>query len=119
MRFEQCRRGRSPLDEASGLNEMPAFAVTKRRISGALKEVRTFLDAAKEKMRRRFPLSAGAFGLEKELIELLPHLGRNLFAHLPGVLASCAHARDDRGLVLGVKGQGLGHAVGIGLCVRA
>lgn len=50
MRFDQRRRSASSLHEASGLNEVPAFAVAERRISDALKEMRTFLDAAKEKM---------------------------------------------------------------------
>ena len=68
---------------------MPALAVAHGRIGYTLEEINTLFDAVEEFMRLGVPdlLHAGLLDLQEETVELLPHLGTDVLAHLPRIFA--------------------------------
>src|SRR5215204_1219298 len=103
------------LDVAPDLYELPALAVVHRRVGDALEKVRTLLYRAEEFVRGDIPdvVEPRLLDLQKEPVELLPHLGADLLAHLPQVLARGGDAGHDGGLVRDVERHRLGDAVGV------
>jgi hypothetical protein len=90
------RGGRSrALDGPSDLNVVPPLGVNHRRVGDSLKHVRGFLDVRVERRPARSPAAAD---VQVQPVQLLPHLGADLFADLPGILTRGSHARFD-GLV--------------------
>src|SRR6185295_20005102 len=79
--------------------------------------MRAVLYVAKKAMRRCWPFIVGARppDLQIQFVELLPHLGGNLFAYLPRILPTCLHAGDYRLRYFCVKSERLGQLVWIQL----
>src|SRR5262245_23178858 len=118
MDIEQTRRSASPFNEASHLNELPAFAMGHRRISDSLKQVQALRDRAKELMRSNVPelLHVATPELQEGAIEVFPHLRANLLADMTQVVPGHRKARHNRTGIGCVESHCLGDLVGIVSC---
>ena len=104
---EQHRDRAGPLGELAELHEPPALAVAHRRFGRAVEGVGAFADQRHQAHDRGGVLRVH-FGLDdlvEQPVQLLPHLGADLLAHLRGVLARRRDARHDRGAVLPIGGE--------------
>src|ERR1700674_2364354 len=95
---ENPRGAIGPLEQSPDPDKIPSFGVCHRRVSDALEKMRARNDALEEfvragphQFRRRIALHE-----KVKLIDLLPHLARDLFARGPRVLARAAQAGKDR-----------------------
>ena len=98
MEIDQ-RRGRAARSrKRPDLQVLPAFAVAHRRVGDALEEMHAFDHQAEDVVRARRPAPSARACLQpqKQLVQLLPHVGADLLAHLPRVLAGGGHARQHR-----------------------
>ena len=102
VHVEQRRRRRGALDVAAQLDELPALAVRHRRVGDALEQVHAFHHRRQELVCAGAPLRLGRVAphVEEQPVDLLPHLGADLLAHLARVLARGVDARGD-GVVVG------------------
>ena len=110
---EQRGDGVAALQEAPRLDELPALRVAEGRVGEALEEVDRLLDGAEELVRLPPPdrVDGRAAHGQVEAVDLLPHLGADLLAHLARVLPRGQDAGDHRGGVALVEGQMAGDFV--------
>jgi hypothetical protein len=95
---EQRRRPFRPLEEPPGLQVLPALAVAHRRVGDAAEQVHAFDDRARDEVRasRQGGVVPHVADPQVERVDLLPHVGADLLAHLPRVLTRTDDAAGDR-----------------------
>ena len=98
LHLEEGSRGAGALDVTAELHEVPALAVRHGGVGDALEQVHAADGGGQEFVGARRPLALAEAVLphvQEEPVDLLPHLGADLFAHLPGVLPRRADRRQD------------------------
>jgi hypothetical protein len=105
--IQQPRRCHRPLDVLTDLNEAPALAMAHGAVGCTAHQMQC-LHHRLQKFQQPSPATCDrciAPHIEIQPIDALPHLGADLFAHLPRVVACGGDAAVDRGIALTGKNQ--------------
>src|SRR5437763_1011487 len=99
MHIQQSSGSGGTLKKATDANKVPALTMVHRRVGDTLKKMHALFHAGKKQMQFSMPtlLHTRVLDLKKEAIELLPHFGTDLLAHLPGILSCSGNARHNGG----------------------
>src|SRR4029079_4774940 len=101
--------------KSAKLNVLPALSVAHGGISDSLKQAAALLPRTKERVRLPHPgiFRRAADDVQVEPVQLLPHVGAALLAHVAEILSRGSHARHDGRGVGAIKRQNMSYVRGV------